>query len=251
MTTPTLESGTTRRSGGILAAARLGFATVATRGRLISSVVGVLFFVVLALILQTSTELAKSEALQIALGAYIFLVLPLTAVSAASQAFGTAVQDNTLVYVWLRPIARWKLALAYVGATVASLLPMIATFCVAALVFGPSLQFLGALGLASVLMAWAYTGLVVALGVRFKRASMMAITYVVLVETILGSVPGISRISVRNYGVSVFSNLAGDRAFELSGPLSFGTVPSIAVLVLLGAAGVGLATLFLKKADVA
>lgn len=239
------------KAGGVLAAARLAFATVGTRGRLISSVVGVLFFVILALILQTSTDLAKDEALEIALGAYIFLVLPLTAVSAASQAFGTAVQDNTLVYVWLRPIARWKLALAYVGATIASLLPMIATFCIATLVFGPSLRFIGALALASLLMAAAYSGLVVALGVRFKRASMMAMTYVVLVETILGSVPGISRISVRNYGVAILSNLSDDATFDVAQSLIFGTPQSVVVLLGLFAAGVGLTTLFLKRADVA
>ena len=251
MTATTESARPQTRGGGILAAAKLAFATVGTRGRLIASVVGVLFFVVLALILQTSTDLAKDEALQIALGAYIFLVLPLSAVSAASQAFGTAVQDNTLVYVWLRPIARWKLALAYVGATVASLLPMIAAFCVSTLVFGASLQFIGALLLASLLMALAYSGMVVALGVRFKRASMMAMTYVVLVETILGSVPGISRISVRNYGVSVFGNLAGDSTFDLAEAVAFSAIASVIVLLAVFAVGVGLTTLFLKKADVA
>ena len=239
------------KSGGVLAAAKLGFATVGTRGRIISSVVGVLFFVVMALILQTSTDLTENAALQIALGAYIFLVLPLAAVSAASQAFGTAVQDSTLVYVWLRPIARWKLALAYVGATVASLLPMIVAFCLALTVFETSPRFLGSLALASVLMVMAYSGPVVALGARFKRASMMAMTYVVLGEILLGGVPGISRISVRNYGWSLFTKLADETGMDISAGFSPSMTVSVIVVLAFFGGGTALTTLFLKRADVA
>ena len=249
--TTTSEAPARQTKGSVLAAAKLAFATVGTRGRLISSVGGVLFFVAMALILQTSTELTQDAALKIALGAYIFLVLPLTSVSAASQAFGTGVQDDTLVYLWLRPIARWKLALAYVGATVASLLPMIATFCVATLVLGASLRFIGTLALTSVLMAMAYSGPVVALGVRFKRASMMAMTYVVLGEIALGGVPGISRLSVRNYGGTVFANLVGEMGFDINQAFASRTVVAVIVLLSFFAAGVALATLFLKRADVA
>src|SRR5688572_27652183 len=110
-----------KTSGGMLAAFKLGFATVSTKPRMIFSVGGVLIFLLLALILKSSADLSDDEGRAVAFGAYFLLLLPLLSVSNASLAFGNAVQDSTLVYLWLRSIARWKLALAFVGASVASL----------------------------------------------------------------------------------------------------------------------------------
>lgn len=241
-----------RTKGGVLAATKLAFATVGTRGRLIASVGGVLFFVALALILKTSGTLDQDDAAsEIVVGAYFFLLLPLMTVSTASLAFGSAVQDDTLVYVWLRPIARWKLAVAHVLATAAALVPMVAVLSLSTLLFGSSLRFAGSVALASLLMVLAYSGPVVALGVKFKRASMMALTYVILVESILGGVGPIARLSVRNYGVVLFNHLSDFSGVQI--PVSQGWGPATCVAVLLGvfAAGVGLATWFLKRADVA
>lgn len=237
-----------RNKGGILAAARLAFATVGTRGRLIASVGGVLFFVALALILQTSADLEKSEAREIAVASFFLLLLPLMCVSNASLAFGNAVQDNTLVYIWLRPISRWKLALAHVGATVASLIPMIAALSLSLFVFGTSVRYVGSVALASGLMTIGYSGPAVALGARFKRASMIAMTYVILGETILGSLSAVGRFSIRNYGIAVFSHMSGE---DIDMSISPSLATSLIVLVLASAAGIGLTTWFLKKADVA
>ena len=250
--TATIAGGQTRTKGGILAAAKLAFATVGTRSRLIASVAGVLFFVALALILDASGALDQDEAgREIVVGSYFLLLLPLMTVSNASLAFGSAVQDDTLVYVWLRPIARWKLALAHVAATVASLVPMIVALSLATFLFDASASYAGGVALASLLMAMGYGGPVVALGIRFKRASMMALTYVILGETILGGLEFIGRISIRNYGISLFTHLAD----VSTGDISLSTQPSAVtcVLVLLGvfAAGTALATWFLQKADVA
>lgn len=243
--TPTAS---TRSKGGIMAAAKLAFATVGTRGRLIASVGGVLFFVALALILQASADLGKGDARQIAVASFFLLLLPLMSVSNASLALGNAVQDNTLVYIWLRPISRWKLALAHVGATVASLIPMIVALSLSLFVFGTSLRYVGSVAVASVLMVVGYSGPVVALGARFKRASMIALTYVILVETILGGLPAVGRFSIRNYAIAVFSHLS-DEDIDMS--INPSMITSLAVLLLVSAAGVGLTTWFLKRADVA
>ena len=236
------------RGGSFLAAFRLGFATVATKGRMIFSVVGVLFFVALALILRSSADLSKDEAAGIAFGAYFLLLLPLIAVSNASLAFGNAVQDSTLVYFWLRPIARWKLALAFVAATVASLLPMVLAFSLGLFVLGASPRMVLAAVVASLLAAFAYSGPVVALGVKFKRAAMMALTYVILGETILGGLRAVGRISVRNYAGAVFEDMSTE---DLGLGYDPGLPVSVVVLLLIGALGIGLATWFLQKADVA
>lgn len=239
-----------RTKGGILAAAKLAFATVGTRSRVIASVGAVLFFVALALILQTSADLEQSEARDIVVASYFLLLLPLMTVSNASLALGSSVQDNTLVYIWLRPIARWKLSLAHVGATVAALVPMIVALSVATVVFGSSLRYIGSVALASLLMAMGYAGPVVALGARFKRASMMALTYVILGETILGGVEAIGRISIRNYGLSLFSHLS-DETGDMSLSFQPSAITCVVVLLAVCAAGVALTTLFLKRADVA
>lgn len=237
-----------RPKGGVLAAAKLAFATVGTRGRLIASVGGVLFFVALALILQQSANIDKGEAREIAVASFFLLLLPLMCVSNASLAFGNAVQDNTLVYIWLRPIARWKLALAHVGATVTSLVPMIIALSLSIFLFGSSVKYVASIAVAALLTAVGYSGPVVALGARFKRASMIAITYVILVETILGGLSAVGRFSIRNYGVSVFTHMSGE-SIDMS--IRPSAVTSVLVLVLACAAGVGLTTWFLKKADVA
>jgi len=248
-----------RPTGSVMAAAKLAFATVATRGRLITSVGGVLFFVVLALVLQTSADLTQDEGREVAVGAYFLLLLPLMCVSNASLAFGNAVQDGTLVYIWLRPIARWKLALAHVAGTVASLLPMIVALSLATFAFGSSPRFVGSVALASLLTALGYSGPTVALGARFKRAPMMALTYVILIETILVGLLG--RISIRNYGIAFFTHLIGDDAAfftnlvfpgeDIDPSLRPSMLTAVLVLTLVSAAGVGLTTLFLKRADVA
>lgn len=253
MTVTAAGTSQARGKGGILAAAKLAFATVGTRGRLIASVGGVLFFVALALILKTSGALEQDDsAIEIVVASYFFLLLPLMTVSNASLAFGSAVQDDTLVYVWLRPIARWKLALSHVAATVASLVPMIVVLSLSTLLFESSLRFAGGVALASFLIALAYSGSVVALGVRFKRASMMALTYVILVESILGGVGPIARLSIRNYGVVLFGHLASDvSGVELPGVPGWSALTCTAVLLGVFAAGTALATWFLKQADVA
>ena len=251
MTQATTGLPAARTKGGFLAAAKLAFATVGTRGRIIASVGGVLFFVAFALILDTSVLDQEESALEIVVGSYFLLLLPLMTVSNASLAFGSAVQDDTLVYVWLRPISRWKLALAHVAATIAALVPMIVALSLSTFLFDASPAYVGGVALASLLMAVGYTGPVVALGIKFKRASMMALTYVILVETILGGLEFVGRISIRNYGVSLFTHLADVSTADISLSTQPSALTCVVVLLAVGAAGTALATWFLKQADVA
>ena len=244
-----VESSRTAKGGGsMLAAFKLGFATVSTKPRMIFSVGGVLFFLLLALILKSSADLSDDEGRGIAFGAYFLLLLPLLTVSNASLAFGNAVQDNTLVYFWLRPIARWKLATSFVAATVASLAPMVVAFSLGLFILGATPKVVLAAAGASLLAVFGYSGPVVALGVKFKRAAMMALTYVILGETILGGLRVIGRISVRNYAGAVFEDLSKE---DLTLAYDPGLPLSILVLLAIGGLGIALATWFLKKADVA
>lgn len=237
-----------RAKGGVLAAAKLAFATVGTRSRIIVSVGAVVFFLAMALILQTSTDLSKGDARDIVVASFLLLLLPLMCVSNASIAFGNAVQDGTLVYVWLRPISRWKLAVSHVGGTVASLFPMIVALSLSLFAFGTPMRYVGSVALASLLMAVGYSGPMVALGVRFKRAAMIGLTYVILVESILGVLPDVLRFSIRNYAVAVFSHLAGE---DIDVSIMPSLITSLVVLLAVAAAGIGLTTWFLKRADVA
>src|SRR5688572_29376836 len=51
------------------------------------------------------------------------LIVPVTALVFASAAFNDPVEDGTLVYLWLRPVARWKLTVAAFAASVAVAVP--------------------------------------------------------------------------------------------------------------------------------
>lgn len=54
----------------------------------------------------------------------LMLAVPVSALVFASAALGDLVEDQTLVYLWLRPIARWRVAVAAFAAALTAALPV-------------------------------------------------------------------------------------------------------------------------------
>src|SRR4029453_12407592 len=86
------------------------------------------------------------------------LLVPLAALWVGSSAIGDLVEDRLLVYLWLKPVARWQLPAAALLATVSVVVPLtVVPLTISALVAGAP-DVAGATPLAGSLAALAYSG---------------------------------------------------------------------------------------------
>lgn len=246
--------------GGIAAAYQLGLSAVLTKGRIIGSVA------LIGIVLLQFSAIAPDDfqggfsITLVFLTVVIGLLVPIFVVSTASNVLGASVADSTLVYPWLRPAAHWQLAVGHVAAALTLNVP-VALLCagggaaVLARGLGEIPGGAGQLMLAAVLTAGltavAYTPIVTALGVRFKRASTFAFVYIFLLEGLFArNSAGVGRLSVQTYIRSIYYSLSAEKpGFEVGALVS----PGVAWLTLafIVALGTGLTALFLKRADVA
>src|SRR5688500_18722026 len=158
--------------------------TLLSRGR-IAALLGVgIVGVLLALAVGSSSEPGRvDDAFGLVEGFGLGLMVPVTALVFASSAFGDMVDDATLVYLWLRPIARWRIAVAALAASVCVAVPfaLVPAVVAAALSRGDDqlpLAMLVAGGLATV----AYSTLFLGLGLVARRALVWGLAYVLIWE---------------------------------------------------------------------
>lgn len=177
------------------------------------------------------------------------LVAPIVALTFASSVLGDPNEDGTLVYLWLRPVARWKLACAAIIAALAISLPIV----VIPITIGASLTRAGseltaASVLASAIATTGYTGVFTWLGLRVRRAMAWGLAYVLVWEGFVARAGGgAAFLSIRAHTQSLLSRLADGPA-----ELQDSTVAT-AVLVPLIAAAIALQLTIrrLQRQDVA
>lgn len=134
---------------------------------------------------------------------YLSLVVPLCTLAFAAGSIGSEREDRTLLFILVRPLARWAVLLAKVAAT----LPLaLATTCGGLFVF---CRLAGDVGQAAwddylpavFLSTLAYVGLFHLLAVAFRYSTIVALVYSLLIEVLLGRAPGIiKRLAVNYYG---------------------------------------------------
>jgi ABC-2 type transport system permease protein len=133
------------------------------------------------------------------------LLVPVATLVFASSMFGDPSDDGTLVYLWLRPVARWKLTLAAALTSFAVTWPLVVPPLVAAaaLTKGGS-DLARATLLSATVMMFAYTGLYIALGLRVKRPLVWGLLYTFIWEGFVarGS-SNAAKAAVRAYGTSI------------------------------------------------
>jgi ABC-2 type transport system permease protein len=138
------------------------------------------------------------------------LVLPVATLVFASASFGDLVDDQTLVYLWLRDIPRWQLAASAMLSTLTIVIPLVALPLVATAVAAEldSDAILGAV-IATVIGALAYTGAFTALGLRTKRALVWGLLYIFIWEQFVArAAKGVRRFALSAYTRSVLSKVA-------------------------------------------
>ena len=128
-------------------------------------------------------------------------MVPILSLLFASTTLGQLVEDETLVYLWLRPNPRWQLALAAWAASATIALP-IAVFPLAAsaaIGTGGDGSIVAATALSMGLAAIGYSGLFVLLGLVFRRALLWGLVYIFIWELFVARAgAGAARLSTQH-----------------------------------------------------
>ncbi|QBI21350.1 hypothetical protein ER308_18445 [Egibacter rhizosphaerae] len=178
--------------------------TQLTRVRLLVIVTG---GIALVLLTATIDARAAGDVLEpLGLG----LLVPLVTLVIASSTLGDLDRDGGLVYVWLPPVARWRLAAAAFLAVATIVVPAaVLPLTLAGLVAGQGPAAAGA-GLAAGLAALAYGAVFLGLGLRVPRALVVGLVYVVLWESGAVAVSDtLGRVSVRWYAAGLLDRFVG------------------------------------------
>lgn len=144
-------------------------------------------------------------------GLGLSLLVPITALVFGSAAFGDIIEDQAMVYLWLRPIRARLPVLAAWLASITVVLPLVLVPLVgAAMVIDPGV----ALGAAAsiTLGVLVYTAIFTALGLRIQRALVWGLAYILIWEGFVAQAgKSASRVAMRAYTRSVLAEVSDTR----------------------------------------
>ena len=127
------------------------------------------------------------------------VLTPVVTLVLASAVLGDTAEDRTFVYLWLKPVPRWKMTVAATLVTLTGAVPLaVVPSAVAAGIAGsvPRLA-LGAV-VATGVAAAAYSALFLGLGLRVRRALVWGLAYVLIWEgAVAHTARGAARVSVQ------------------------------------------------------
>jgi ABC-2 type transport system permease protein len=126
------------------------------------------------------------------------LLIPVVSLVFASAALGDLAEDGTLVYLWLRPLPRWQLALAAFAAAVTVVTPVaVLPLVVGAAVSGQGLRLVAGAAAGGMLATVAYSAVFCGLGLRVRRALVWGLAYLLIWEQAVARVSrGAARASL-------------------------------------------------------
>jgi ABC-2 type transport system permease protein len=176
------------------------------------------------------------------------IVVPICALVFASSSLGDTVDDRTLVYLWLTPVARWRMAAAATLASATVALPLVFfPLVLAAAATRAGAALVGATAVATVVGTVGYCAVFTALGLRVKRALLWGIAYILIWEGFVATASTTAaKLSLRAYTASILSQYTGV-GLRL-GSLTLGS--SIVVPLLVAVAFVALTARFLHRVEV-
>ena len=215
--------------------------TQLTRGRLIAllgiGVLGILLGVGIGVSNNTSQF---SDTVDMIDHYAISLAAPVIALVLASAALGDFVDDRTLVYLWLRPVARWQIAVGAALASVGVAVPLVVIpMTIAGYIGAADLKLAGATALATFVATVGYAGVFLALGFKVRRALVWGLAYILIWENFLArSVGFAAKLSVSVYARSILHHLTDTELPKHFSSTSAGVVvPIVFALVAIYATG--------------
>ena len=173
-------------------------------------------------------------------GMLIAGILPIVTMALATSSFGNELEDKTLGFLTLMPVARWRIVLPKVLASMSICGPLLIVSGVVATLLGfdgairPTVAVAVALGAGVI----AYSTIFTWAGLITTRALPFALVYVLLWEGVISSfIRGVDYLSVRGYTLAIMSGLdessfpaLEDRVIEL--PVAVGGAVLVSALFL-------------------
>lgn len=157
-------------------------------------------------------------------GMLITVVMPIVMMALSTAAFGNELEDRTLSYLVLKPIARWKIVVPKLLASIIVGSPVMIASGVVATLLGFEGNILAATATGAALLAGVvtYAAIFTWAGLVSTRALSFALIYVFLWEGLIsGFLKGVRYMSVRGYTVAILHGIdgvsfeaLGDRAIE-------------------------------------
>lgn len=232
---------------------RLVLRTQATRGRLLSlgaiGVVGIIAAIAIASADYSSTSTTSAQrAVEFVQGFGLSFLVPIAALVFASASLGDFREDGSLVYLWLRPVAAWKMVAAALGASVSVTVPLaVGPLVVAAAIASSDTTVVAATAVSATVAVFAYATVFLALGLRTHRAMLWGLVYVLLWEGFISRAGGAGRLSISNYTRSILTHLTDTELDLAEASLAAGII----VPLLVGVAGFAYAWRRFRRQDVA
>jgi ABC-2 type transport system permease protein len=187
-------------------------------------------------------------------GIVSFVLLPLAAVVFGTAAFGGEIDDGTIVYLLVKALPRWQIVLSkYAVAVLATTAMMEIAIILPWLALGapseatPTVEAYAA---AIAVGAALYAAIFVPMGMMSKRALVIGLLYVVVLEiTLSPNVQGLKSFSVREFVTTVVGRLADGAPGVKAGTVTMGTVWWMGAIFMV--AGLGLGMRWLSRYDMA
>src|SRR5207249_7501842 len=130
-----------------------------------------------------------------------------------SAVLGDLVEDGTLVYVWLKPVARWRLVFAAFLATCVVALPVsMVPAVIASAITGTGSGLAAGAAVSTAAATIAYCSIFLWVGLLVRRALVWGLAYVLIWEhAVAHNARGAARLAVFGYSPSLLARIA-DRA---------------------------------------
>ena len=137
------------------------------------------------------------------------VMLPVTALIVGTGVLGAEIEDGTIVHVLAKPLSRREIILAKLAVAVAITGAVCAVPMFVAGTVAMSLRFGVALGVASLVGAFAYSAFFLVLSLLTRRPVLVGLLYVLLWEGLLGNLlASTAELSVHQYALTIALRVA-------------------------------------------
>ncbi len=239
-TSPTAGSNPAARSRGRTGTGGelygLFLSILGTRGRIVGlgllSLISVLVGVVFRAQLDPADQLESWTKFANTFG--LSLVAPVVALMFASAALGGPAEDGTLVYLWLRPVSRLRLALAAYAASLTYVAPLVVIpLGVGALLSGAERGAVTGTVASATIAVMTYSGIFLWLGLRTRRSLAWGLAYILIWEGFVAMAgKSAARLAIRAYTRSLLADSSGvDLRLATITPAYAAIVPLVVAVV--------------------
>jgi ABC-2 type transport system permease protein len=167
-------------------------------------------------------------------GLGLVVVLPVVALIVGTGVLGSEVDDGTIVHILTKPLARREIILAkyLVAASVSAVVSAVPLFVTG--ILAGSAKLGGALALAAVVGAMAYSALFLLFSLVSRRPVLVGLVYILVWEGLLGNfVSGTKNLAIGQYVLTIADKIAPTNILQSTIGLTTAMVMS-AIFIVIG-----------------